>query len=141
MCPRFVCVAAQRTGCPFAGANFQRSVTYVNRPGEKLDALFPASQVTLLCRIIDDPSPEHILALWNRMKSNRQNFADRLGLDVRAVHEWEQERRVPGRAACGRLTVMDRDFEAVVPALGEAVTKGRMVQGPSCGCCIRPITI
>ena len=46
-------------------------------------------------------------------------FADRFGLDVRAVQDWEQGRRVPDRAACVLLTVIDRDPEAVERALEE----------------------
>ena len=73
----------------------------------------------LPCRIVDDPAAEHILALRKRMKLSRQKFADSFGLDVRAVQEWEQGRRVPDRAARVLLTVIDRDPEAVVRALGK----------------------
>ena len=73
----------------------------------------------LPCRIVDDPAAEHILALRKRMKLSRQKFADTFGLDVRAVQEWEQGRRVPDRAARVLLTVIDRDPEAVVRALGK----------------------
>ena len=68
-------------------------------------------------RILDDPAAEHIVALRKRMKLSRQKFADRFGLDVRAVQDWEQGRRVPDRAARVLLTVIDRDPEAVVRAL------------------------
>ena len=73
----------------------------------------------LPCRIVDDPAAEHIVALRKRMKLSRQKFADSFGLDVRAVQEWEQGRRVPDRAARVLLTVIDRDPEAVVRALGK----------------------
>ena len=46
-----------------------------------------------------------------------KKFADRFGLDARAVLHWEQGRRVPDRAARVLLTVIDRDPEAVVRAL------------------------
>ena len=52
-------------------------------------------EVDLPCRIVDDPAAEHIRALRKRMKLSRQKFADRFGLDVRAVQDWEQGRRVP----------------------------------------------
>lgn len=68
-------------------------------------------------RIVDDPAAEHIVALRKRMKLSRQKFADRFGLDARAVQDWEQGRRVPDRAARVLLTVIDRDPEAVVRAL------------------------
>ena len=76
-------------------------------------------EVDLPCRIVDDPAAEHILAIRKRMKLSRQKFADRFGLDVRAVQEWEQGRRVPDRAARILLTVIDRDPEAVVRVLSE----------------------
>ena len=60
------------------------------------------------------------MALRKRMKLSRQKFADSFGLDVRAVQEWEQGRRVPGRAARVLLTVIDRNPEAVIRALGES---------------------
>ena len=69
-------------------------------------------ETVLPCRIVDDPSAKHILALRKRMKLSRQKFADRFDLDLRAVQDWEQGRRV-------LLTVIDRDPEAVVRALGE----------------------
>ena len=76
-------------------------------------------EVDLPCRIVDDPAAEHILAIRKRMKLSRQKFANRFGLDARAVQEWEQGRRVPDRAARILLTVIDRDPEAVVRVLSE----------------------
>ena len=79
----------------------------------------------LSCRIVDDPAASRIVALRKRLRLSRQKFADRFGLDVRAVQEWEQGRRVPDRAARVLLTVIDRDPEAVVRALGEDGGDGR----------------
>ena len=79
-------------------------------------------ETSLPCRIVDDPAAEHIVALRKRMKLSRQKFADRFGLDVRAVQEWEQGRRVPDRAARVLLTVIDRDPEAVERAIEEWTT-------------------
>ena len=76
-------------------------------------------EVDLLCRIVDDPSAERILALRKSMKLSRQKFADRFGLDARAVQDWEQGRRVPDRAARVLLTVIERDPKAVERALVE----------------------
>ena len=76
-------------------------------------------EVALPCRIVDDPAAEHILALRKRLKLSRQKFADRFGLDARAVQDWEQGRRVPDRAARVLLTVIARDPEAVVRVLSE----------------------
>ena len=76
-------------------------------------------ETSLPCRIVDDPAAERIVALRKRMKLSRQRFADRFGLDVRAVQDWEQGRRVPDRAARVLLTVIDHDPEAVVRALAD----------------------
>ena len=76
-------------------------------------------EVDLPCRIVDDPAAERILALRKRMKLSRQKFADRFGLDARAVQEWEQGRRIPDRAARVLLTVIDRDPEAVARAVNK----------------------
>ena len=74
-------------------------------------------EVDLPCRMVDDPAAERILALRQRMKLSRKKFADRFGLDARALQDWEQGRRVPDRAARVLLTVIERDPEAVVRAL------------------------
>jgi putative transcriptional regulator len=76
-------------------------------------------ETDLSCRIVDDPSATRILALRKRMKLSRQKFADRFGLDARAIQEWEQGRRIPDRAARVLLTVIDRNPSAVEKALAE----------------------
>lgn len=76
-------------------------------------------EIDLPCRIVDDPSAERILALRKRMKLSRHKFADRFGLDARAVQDWEQGRRLPDRAARVLLTVIERDPKAVERALTE----------------------
>ena len=84
--------------------------------GEILDHV--RGETGLPCRIVDDPAAGRIVALRKRLRLSRQKFADRFGLDVRALQEWEQGRRVPDRAARVLLTVIDREPEAVVRALG-----------------------
>ena len=79
-------------------------------------------ETALPCRIVDDPAAGRIVALRKRMNLSRQKFADRFGLDARAVQDWEQGRRVPDRAARVLLTVIDSDPEAVVRALAAAAT-------------------
>ena len=53
-----------------------------------------------------------------RLRGNIK-VADRYGFDARALQEWEQGCRVPDRSARVLLTVIDRNPEAVVEALGE----------------------
>ena len=74
-------------------------------------------ETALSCRIVDDPTAERIVALRKRMKLSRQKFAERFGLDARAIQDWEQGRRVPDRAARVLLTVIDREPDAVMRAL------------------------
>ena len=74
-------------------------------------------EIDLPCRLVDDPSAERIRALRKRMKLSRQEFADRFGLDARALQDWEQGRRVPDRSARVLLTVIEREPEAVERAL------------------------
>ena len=76
-------------------------------------------EVDLPCRFVDDPAAERILALRKRLGLSRRKFADRFGLDARALQDWEQGRRVSDRAARVLLTVIDSDPEAVVRALGK----------------------
>ena len=76
-------------------------------------------ETKLSCGIVNDPAAERIVAVRKRFRLSRQRFAERFGLDVRAVQEWEQGRRVPDRAARVLLTVIDREPEAVIRALGE----------------------
>ena len=51
-------------------------------------------EVDLPCRFVDDPAAERILALRKRLGLSRQKFADRFGLDARALQDSEQGRRV-----------------------------------------------
>ena len=74
-------------------------------------------EAPLSCRIVDDPAAERISALRKRLKLSRQKFADRFGLDIRAVQDWEQGRRRPDRAARVLLTVIDYNPDAVIHAL------------------------
>lgn len=76
-------------------------------------------ETELPCRIVDDPSAERIQALRKRMKLSRQKFADRFGLDARALQDWEQGRRKPDRAARVLLTVIEQNPKAVEKALAE----------------------
>jgi putative transcriptional regulator len=88
-------------------------------------------EAALPCRIVDDPAAERVVALRKRLKLSRQKFADRFGLDVRAVQEWEQGRRIPDRAARVLLTVIDRDPESVVRALTAEETGTAKAQVPA----------
>ena len=53
----------------------------------------------------------------SRWGLSQRRFAQRFGLDVTAVHAWEQGRRHPDRAARILLAVIAREPEAVRRAL------------------------
>ena len=86
-------------------------------------------ETALPCRIAD-PAADRIVALRRRLGLSRQKFADRFGLDVRALQKWEPGRRVPDRAARVLLTVIDREPEAVVRALAEDGADGPTRRSP-----------
>ena len=88
-------------------------------------------EAALPCRVAEAPAADWIVALRKRLKLSRQKFADRFGLDVRAVQEWEQGRRVPDRAARVLLTVIDRDPESVVQALAAEETGTGETRAPA----------
>ena len=68
-------------------------------------------------QIVDAPAAGRLRTLRHGMKLSRREFAQRFGLDVRALQDWEQGRRVPDRAARVHLTVIDHEPDAVVRAL------------------------
>ena len=58
-------------------------------------------ETELPCRIVDDPAAGRIVALRKRFRLSRQKFADRFGLDARALQEWNRDAGLPtGRPAC-----------------------------------------
>ena len=58
-----------------------------------------------------------VRAIRARTGLSRPKFAERFGLDMRAVQDWEQGRRVPDRAARVLLLTIDRYPAAVADVL------------------------
>ena len=54
-----------------------------------------------------------VRAIRRRTGLSRTRFAERVGLDPRAMQDWEQGRRAPDRAARVLLLTIDRYPEAV----------------------------
>ena len=65
---------------------------------------------------IDVPDVD-VAAIRRTMKLSRIKFANRFGLDARAVQDWEQGRRRPDRSARVLLRVIEKHPEAVEDAL------------------------
>jgi putative transcriptional regulator len=88
-------------------ASMQEAVAIVR--GEK-----DAAQVHL------PPGSIDVRAIRDRLGLTRRAFADRFGLAVSAVRDWEQGLRRPDPAARVLLLVIDRSPDAVVDALKHA---------------------
>jgi len=65
---------------------------------------------------IDVPDVD-VGAIRRTMHLSRVRFANRFGLDARAVQDWEQGRRRPDRSARVLLRVIEKHPEAVEDAL------------------------
>ena len=63
------------------------------------------------------PSDAEVARIRRRLGLSQAGFARAFGLDVTAIHAWEQGRRRPDRAARILLAVIAREPEAVRRAL------------------------
>jgi putative transcriptional regulator len=61
----------------------------------------------------------NVRAIRQSMKLTQEEFAERFGLPLGTVRDWEQGAHRPDRAAQVLLTVIARDPDAVVRALGQ----------------------
>jgi putative transcriptional regulator len=66
------------------------------------------------------PEAVDVAAIRKRTGLSRKKFADRFGLDARAIQDWEQGRRRPELAARAYLKVIEHNPEAVEKALQAA---------------------
>lgn len=65
------------------------------------------------------PDDIDVAKLRHRLGLSQRGFARAFGLDVTAIHAWEQGRRRPDRTARILLAVIAKEPEAVRRALGE----------------------
>jgi putative transcriptional regulator len=61
----------------------------------------------------------NVRAIREQLGLSQEGFARRFELDVRAIQEWEQDRRRPDRAAKAYLRVIAAEPEAVDRALAK----------------------
>ena len=66
------------------------------------------------------PESVDVAAIRKKQKLSQEAFADRYGLSVGTVRDWEQKRRSPDRAALILLSVIDREPDAVTRVLAAA---------------------
>ena len=75
-------------------------------------------EVALPSYAIEVPDKVDVAAIRRTLGLSQAAFAARFGLDVTAVHAWEQGRRRPDRAARVLLAVIAKRPDAVREALG-----------------------
>jgi putative transcriptional regulator len=64
-----------------------------------------------------DVNPIDVGAIRKRLSLSQAKFADKFGLSVATVRDWEQGRRNPDNTARTLLKVIDQRPEAVIAAL------------------------
>ena len=64
------------------------------------------------------PDRIDVAGIRHKLNMSQRQFAGTFGLDITAIHAWEQDRRQPERAARILLTVIQNEPEAVCRALG-----------------------
>ena len=63
------------------------------------------------------PETVDVAGIRKKLKLSQAAFAERYGLPVGTVRDWEQERRSPDRAAVVLLSIIDRNPEVVAETL------------------------
>ena len=66
------------------------------------------------------PPQIDVAAIRKKTRLSQDRFAQRYGLSVAAIRDWEQHRRTPDPAARTLLLVIDKEPEAVARALAQA---------------------
>ncbi|MEA2993924.1 MAG: putative transcriptional regulator [Alphaproteobacteria bacterium] len=108
-----------------SASSSRRSKTRHSALGRRLiaglkDALADAQgKVTLTSYNVEVPEDVDVAALRRRLGLSQTAFARSFGLEVTAIHAWEQGRRRPDRAARVLLAVIEKEPEAVRRALAE----------------------
>lgn len=64
------------------------------------------------------PKRINVFEVRKKLRLTQAQFADRYGISVSTVRDWEQNRRIPRGPALVLLTIIDRDPGAVQRALG-----------------------
>lgn len=69
--------------------------------------------------LVDVPNVD-VKAVRRRLGLSQREFAHQFSFSVRSVQNWEQKRRVPDGPARVLLTVIDREPQAVLRAIGRS---------------------
>ncbi len=104
-------------------ASSRRSKPKRNMFGRRLiaglkEALADArGEIALPSYTVEVPEQVNVAAVRRRLGLSQAGFARAFGLDVTAIHAWEQGRRRPDRAARVLLAVIAKEPHAVLRAL------------------------
>jgi len=105
---------SSRLSKPSASALGRRLVAGLN------EALAHArGEIELSSYTVTVPEEVDVAGLRHRLGLSQAAFARAFGLDVTALHAWEQGRRRPDRAARVLLAVIAKEPEAVLHALAQ----------------------
>jgi len=63
------------------------------------------------------PEPVDVAAIRKKLRLSQAAFAERYGLPVSTLRDWEQDRRSPDRAALVLLALIDRNPQLVADPL------------------------
>ena len=74
-------------------------------------------EISLPSYTVEVPEDVDVVAVRRGLGLSQAAFAQTFGLDVTAIHAWEQGRRRPDRAARVLLAVIAKEPEAVLRAL------------------------
>jgi len=74
-------------------------------------------EIALPSYTVEVPEQVNVAAVRRRLGLSQAGFARAFGLDVTAIHAWEQGRRRPDRAARVLLAVIAKEPHAVLRAL------------------------
>ncbi len=108
------CATLSRPSKPKASALGHRLVAGLN------EALAHArGEIELSSYTVTVPEQVDVAKLRRRLGLSQAAFARAFGLDVTALHAWEQGRRRPDRAARVLLAVIAKEPEAVLRALAQ----------------------
>ena len=105
-------VAPSRRSAPKHSAAGRRLIKATNEA-----AAYARGELDLPSYSVAVPEQVDVAAVRRALRLSQTEFARRFGLDVTAIHAWEQGRRRPDRAARVLLAVIAREPEAVRRAL------------------------
>ena len=117
----------KESGAPF---RFNRNGSSSSAPGRRLVAGFSEAlahardEIELPSYTVTVPDRVDVAKLRHRLGLSQSGFARAFGLDVTAIHAWEQGRRRPDRTARILLAIIANEPAAVRRALDGRSTAG-----------------